>query len=339
MGRIVSRRVLWTGLLMPVIVALALMAGGSDVARADPGSVTAGHDLLETVSEQGNESYINFACQPLPADFFGPGSDPFDGRVAVQGDPFDTFGGFGALSPTDTIWERLADTGETFPAMIPVEVVKMSLVSAEPLLISFDGGMAPPQVWAMRVQVQDGEPDQGPGTMNVRHEGIDGGTFDMQLNVVVDLIFTQLDPPGGMTATYEDYGPLEYQAVGEPWCHTANPLDVPSGQVVIQKPGLTTNFFPGIVCGPPRTKTVVELHADLAQCDFAQHNVRAAERAAEPPAVGGIAEAPNADASALGTAESSGGASGTTYAAIAGLAAAVLLAAGGWYARRRRRAG
>jgi len=333
MGRITNRRVRWLGLLVAVVVALALVAGGSDVARADPGSVTAGHDLLETVSEQGAESYINFGCQALPPDFFGPGSDPFDGEVYMRGDPFDTFDGFGALSPTDTIWERLADTGETFPATIPVKIVKMSLVSSQPLIVSFGGD--PPQVWAMRVQVQDGQPAQGPGTMTIRHEWADGGTFDIGLNVVVDLIFTQLDPPGGLTATYEDYGPLEYQAIEEPWCHTANPLAVPPGQVVIQKPGLTTNFFPGIICGPPRTKTVVELDADLVQCDFAHHNVQAAERAAEPP-VGGVAEAPDGGASAL-EARASGGSSSAPYAAIAGLAAAIVLVAGGWYAARQRR--
>ena len=51
--------------------------------------------------------------------------------------------------------------------------------------------------------------------------------------------------------------------------------------------------------------------------------------------IGGIAEAPDADASSL-EATTSGGSSGTTYAAIAGIAAGVvLLGAGGWYARRR----
>ena len=52
-------------------------------------------------------------------------------------------------------------------------------------------------------------------------------------------------------------------------------------------------------------------------------------------APGGIAEAPDVDASAL-EATTSGGSSGTTYAVIAGIAAGVvLLGAGGWYARRR----
>jgi len=51
--------------------------------------------------------------------------------------------------------------------------------------------------------------------------------------------------------------------------------------------------------------------------------------------VGGIAEAPDVDASALG-ATASGGSSGTTYAVIAGIVAgALMLGAGGWYARRR----
>jgi hypothetical protein len=54
-----------------------------------------------------------------------------------------------------------------------------------------------------------------------------------------------------------------------------------------------------------------------------------------PVRVGGIAEAPDAEASALG-ATASGGSSGTTYAVIAGIAAgAVLIGAGGWYARWR----
>jgi len=58
-----------------------------------------------------------------------------------------------------------------------------------------------------------------------------------------------------------------------------------------------------------------------------------------PRGVGGIAEAPDVDASPLeGTA--SGGSSSAPYAAIAGAAGgALLLAAGAWYARRRWRAG
>jgi hypothetical protein len=50
--------------------------------------------------------------------------------------------------------------------------------------------------------------------------------------------------------------------------------------------------------------------------------------------VGGIAEAPDVNASAPES-TASGGSSGTTYAVIAVVAGVALLGAGGWYARRR----
>jgi hypothetical protein len=91
------------------------------------------------------------------------------------------------------------------------------------------------------------------------------------------------------------------------------------------KPGLTTNFFPGIVCGPPRSKGVVGLDAQSGGEDFAHHDVKAAEKAA-PASVGGIAELPDVSGSA-----------GRNYAALAGLAAVAVLSvtAGAWCARRR----
>jgi len=68
---------------------------------------------------------------------------------------------------------------------------------------------------------------------------------------------------------------------------------------------------------------------------FAQTPTPTPTPTATPFRIGGIAEAPDVDASALG-ATASGGSSGTTYAVIAGIAAgALMLGAGGWYARRR----
>lgn len=53
--------------------------------------------------------------------------------------------------------------------------------------------------------------------------------------------------------------------------------------------------------------------------------------------IGGIAEAPDVEASPLETTGSTGGSSSPPYAAIAGVAAAAIAiaASGGWYARRR----
>jgi hypothetical protein len=312
------------------------MAGGSGIARADPDTVKSGHDLLETVSEQGTETYIDFGCLPLPADFFGPGSDPFDGLVYLEGDPSGTFDGFSGLEPTDTIIERLQDAGPTFPDTIDVEIVQLELVSTAPITVTYEGGMYT-EPWDLRVQVLNGYPVQDAGTMTIRHEVADGGTFDIELPVLPEFIFTKVDPPYTQ-GSYVPALPMQYQASEEPWCHTANPLDVPSGQVVIEKPGLTTNFFPGIDCGPPRTKYAVGLDADLDQCDYAHHEVKAAER--EQEAVGGVAELPDVALTGAqpSTALSNGsGWSALTYAALgAGVGAAALaLGSAAWYARRR----
>jgi hypothetical protein len=316
-----ARLQLVIGVLAAVLV---FVTGGSDVARADPDTVTAGHDLLETDS---SDTYMDFSANPLPADFFGPGSDPFDGTVYLEGEPFDSFGGFNGLSPTDTIVERKTDAGtESFPDTIDIEIVALELKSVAPITVTYNGGQNPGD-WDVTASVPEGDLNQETGSMTIRHEDADGGTFDIDaLPVRPKLTFTQIT--GGSTVVGPLYWPdpptssyFVFGVSGEDWCHTANPLAVPPGQVVIEKPGLTTNFFPGIDCGPPRTKGLVVLDDGSSRL-----SVRAAENAALGP-VGGIAALPDVSYS-----------SGRSYVALAGLAAAaaaVALVASGWYARRR----
>lgn len=307
------------GLLAAVLV---FVTGGSEVARADPDVVQAGHDLLETAGE----TYMDFSANPLPADFFGPGSDPFDGVIALEGVPFDSFGGYNGLWPTDTIIRRNEDAGiPGFPDTIEIEMVALELRSVAPITVSLNGGMEFYD-YDVTVSVPEGDPEQEPGSMTIRHEGAEGGTFDIEALPVRPLLtFTPLTGPWGTVGPLywpepPDLSLLVFEAYDEPWCHTANPLDVPPDQVVIEMPGLTTNFFPGIDCGPPRTKNLVVLDALFP----ARHSVQAAEKY---PAVGGIATLPDVSDS-----------SGRNYVALAGAAAAaaaVVLAASGWYARRR----
>lgn len=325
-----ARLQLVIGVLAAVLI---FITGGNDVARADPDVVQAGHDLLETDS---SDTHIDFSADPLPADFFDPGSDPFDGTVYLEGEPFDSFGGFNGLSPTDTIVERQEDAGDAgFPDTIDIEIVALELKSAAPITVTYNGGQNPGD-WDVTVSVPEGDLNQETGSMTIRHEDADGGTFDIEALPVRPLLtFTQVtggsgvigplywpDPP---TSSY-----LVFDAYDEPWCHTANPLAVPAGQVVIEKSGLTSNFFPGIDCGPPRTKTLVVLDDGSSRL-----SVRAAENAALGP-VGGIAELADIAGSASVQSVSSGGPSSLAYAAIAGAAAGALaIVAGGWYARRR----
>jgi LPXTG-motif cell wall-anchored protein len=76
-------------------------------------------------------------------------------------------------------------------------------------------------------------------------------------------------------------------------------------------------------------------NAHVADCDGTNdYGTKVCCSAGAAPAVGGIAEPPDATRSASGS-------SSPPYAALAGVAGAavLLLMAGGWYARRRRRAG
>ena len=74
----------------------------------------------------------------------------------------------------------------------------------------------------------------------------------------------------------EGYSPIEYQANAVPWCHTANPLTSPFGGVVIEKVGLTTNFFPSITCQPDPDVRVKQFYTSQNGSD-AQHTLRSAE--------------------------------------------------------------
>jgi hypothetical protein len=69
-------------------------AGAQAAPLAAPVMINQGHDLLET---DPDNTYQDLA---LPAGFFGPGCDPFNGRVQFMGVPRDSSGGANGLLPT-----------------------------------------------------------------------------------------------------------------------------------------------------------------------------------------------------------------------------------------------
>lgn len=239
-----------------------------------PGEVKQGHDLFETDS---SETWQDLS---LPADFFGPGCAPFSGRVFFQGQPLPSFAGNPDLSPTDTVVRRLENAGPFYPDTIPIEIVALSLVSTAPItVICTDGD----QTWSVQAAIPEGDTQQSQGTMTVRHEYLNGGTFDSVLPVRPLITFTRLDAPGTIGPFYYPSPPdppiLVFSSNNVPWCVAGNPLDVPAGDVVIDVKGLTTNFFPGVICpdsaggGGQRQKVLVGEDAALAR-----HGVKPAER-------------------------------------------------------------
>lgn len=325
MLRQIRARAIW--LLAAPAVAVAIMLSPQptvDRAEADPDDVLAGFDLFETVPSD------TFQDLNLPADFFGPGCDPFVGTVFLEGVPFDSFGTFNGLLPTDTIVERKQDAGPVFPDPIPIEIVRLELKSVSPITVTCPGG---DQLWDLIAEVPEiGGPVQPQGTMTIRHEFPNGGTFDSQLPVIPVLTFLRVDQPGQVGPFQAPQ--IDFASNNVPWCHTANPLTSPPGHVVVEVPGLTSNFFPGVEC-PVADMTKVLVVEDAL---LAQHGVRVAEIA---PAVGGIAELPLSDAelsadAASAPSDSSGLSTGAWAAIVIGAAAVVIVLGGSvLYARRR----
>lgn len=82
------------------LIGFALLAAAPAVAR----DIGPGFDYWQTVGS--GATHYSFEGDPLPADFFCPGSAPFSGDVAFEGAPLESVPA-GALGTTDTIIERL----------------------------------------------------------------------------------------------------------------------------------------------------------------------------------------------------------------------------------------
>ena len=133
-------RLLKDVLTIAVLCLAATLLPGDTLSAQD---VAPGVDLWVT-PPTGN-TYMNFTGNPIPADFFGPGSDPFDGVIWLQGDPLNTSPPE-LLGPTDTIVKRTESA--TLPACgasdpIEIELLALSLVSIDPMTVTYNGGQNP----------------------------------------------------------------------------------------------------------------------------------------------------------------------------------------------------
>jgi hypothetical protein len=160
------------------------------------------------------ETFIAFGVgtnPPLPAGFFGPGSDPFVGKVLFRGAPLDTLPP-GALGDADTIVRRLGDCG--LPGIgaqctVPIEIVALHLVSVKPIVVTFGGGS--PQLWDVELCLS-GVATQPQGQMTIRLDCPDGGTFDSFLPVVPKLVFK-----GPFEQILDPAPPAQLQSQNEAW--------------------------------------------------------------------------------------------------------------------------
>lgn len=253
-------------------IASLVLLGGLQVARAT--DVQPGLDLWQTPP---GVSYQEFSGEPtgapIPADFFDPGSDPFEGQIALQGAPLDT-SFTSAIGLTDTIVRRVGTAVlPTCPseATIPIEIVALSLVSSTPITVTFNGGQDP-ELWDVQICLSASAQPQG--TMTIRHECDDvGGTFSSTLPVLPKVIFTRQSDSAERILDFgvELLPALELtNPCGTPWVHVPEagfgviavaPGNVPTldtdcdGVLDPPIPEGTSNFVAGIGAVPCGCKT------------------------------------------------------------------------------------
>jgi hypothetical protein len=193
-----------------------------------------GIDLWTT--PPGHSFDDHFTATPIPPNFFGPGSDPFQGTICLQGDPLLT-NPAGLFGFTDCIIERNAPAmlpGVGSNDVVPIEIVALNLVSCNPITVTYPS--SPSQLWDVRVVLSSNQPQQI-GQMDIRRECCNGGTFTSNLPVTPKFIFTEVGSPtnerildlGGMMP------PIMFQTSNGYWSY-----DIPAPFDLETSPGLVT---------------------------------------------------------------------------------------------------
>ena len=179
---------------------LALLGAGT--ATGAVGDVLAGDDLFRTVPGMG--SYYDVPFDAIPENYFGPGSEPFEGIIYLMGEPISPT----PLGPTDTIVERASDasfSGNPLGATVDVEIVELSLVSIEPITVDFDGGLGTVD-YNLSISLNPnvtfgGGPSTGQMTLYRNTLNDDGGNIssdstDSFFDVYVELFFDKIGTGG-----------------------------------------------------------------------------------------------------------------------------------------------
>ncbi len=164
-----------------VVVAVALIAAPAQAAEPP---VPPGTDYWKTISGQ-----FDFATNPIPANFFGPGSDPFIGPVQLEGNPLN----FGSFGDADTLVERLDEVDPPpFPAetTVDIEILALSLTSIAPIEVNESSGTS---LWDVSVELDPTTPMLG--QLEITKTDANGGTFSTQLQVQPRFTFTKVGDP------------------------------------------------------------------------------------------------------------------------------------------------
>lgn len=173
---------------MACLMGLALVVGLFVTTRNSRAAQTgfpivAGNDEFETPAN--GESFHDFGGSPIPANFFGSGSQAFNQLVAMEGVPLS--GG----SDVDTIIQR-HQTVSAPGGSTQLTMTGLSLKSINPITVTYSGGGT--ESW--NVQVSLSQFKASTGTMK-----INASTMDSSLKVWPRFTFTRI--PDGLTKVFD----------------------------------------------------------------------------------------------------------------------------------------
>lgn len=163
--------------------ALALVLAVAPASALDQ-VIDSGLDLWITRS---SATFVGFDSDPLPADFFCSGSQPFAGKIGFQGVPVATQPA-GALGRSDTILQRLDDAvfDENGIAVTRLQIRALQFEATE--VFRNECGA---------FQVRVGLNGEQPITeMRIVRESPNGGRFEAEVAVNAKIVFTPVDHAG-----------------------------------------------------------------------------------------------------------------------------------------------
>lgn len=204
--------------LSVVALGAARPAGANDVAP--------GYDLFGATTDLSSHS---FGANPIPADFFDPGSDPFIGTVSLQGGQINPLSACAAddLFEIDVVIRR--PDPAVLPAIpssdqVPIEIVELRLVSAAPISVTYGGGSA--EDWIVTMELSPSVPQpQGQQWFFHTDPDPDGGTSDMYVPLFPRFTFTRISDNAERVLDYALTGPIVIELFenGAPWVHNVPP--------------------------------------------------------------------------------------------------------------------
>jgi hypothetical protein len=257
--------------LVAALAALALLLASVSAARsggvhgAGVDSVPKGFDLFQTDPAQ---NIFRFTGQSaIPAGFFAPDSQAFEGSVNFGGDPLITFQG-GDVGNADTVVERTADgvagPNGTPGDAVPIELRALSLVGVTPIEVATGQTT---QLWDVRATLSPSRPSTG--SIRITRSAPNGGTFDSQITVYPMFTFTRLSDGAQKVL---DVGALpDGSRPEEPIIGKATPWRAGCAAPALDIPGLNPGFCAGQLPAGGTTLTI-----EQSPSQSIQHGIRPA---------------------------------------------------------------